>query len=162
MRRGSWVLGTLGLAASMALGAMARPMAAQQTASQLVIFRVLPASRASVAPVTKPMSLRGDQPESRTSWSIATNQPDRKVLASLDRALPRGSALVVTLAAPAGAASAGPVVLDTVPTDVVTGIPVTAGSDLPVRYLVNADSTALRTAVDAQVVTVTYTVVQEP
>jgi len=68
----------------------------------------------------------------------------------------------VTLAAPAGAASAGPVVLDTVPTDVVTGIPVTAGSDLPVRYLVNADSTALRTAVDAQVVTVTYTVVQEP
>jgi len=146
----------------MALGAMARPMAAQQTASQLVIFRVLPASRASVAPVTKPMSLRGDQPESRTSWSIATNQPDRKVLASLDRALPRGSALVVTLAAPAGAASAGPVVLDTVPTDVVTGIPVTAGSDLPVRYLVNADSTALRTAVDAQVVTVTYTVVQEP
>jgi len=162
MRRGSWVLGTLGLAASMALGAMARPMAAQQTASQLVIFRVLPASRASVAPVTKPMSLQGDQPESRTSWSIATNQPDRKVLASLDRALPRGSALVVTLAAPAGAASAGPVVLDTVPTDVVTGIPVTAGSDLPVRYLVNADSTALRTAVDAQVVTVTYTVVQEP
>jgi len=162
MRRGSWVLGVPGLVAGLAFGAMARPVAAQQTASQLVIFRVLPASHASVAPVTKPLSLQGEQPESRTSWSIATNQPDRKILASLDRALPRGSALVVTLAAPAGAASAGPVVLDTVAADVVTGIPVTAESELPVRYLVNADSSAPRTAIDAQVVTVTYTVVEEP
>lgn len=162
MRRGSWVLGALGLAAGMAFGATLCPLAAQQTASQLVIFRILPASHAAVAPVTRPMSLQGGRSESRSSWSIATNQSERKVLASLDRALPRGSSLVVNLTAPAGATSAGPVVLDTVAIDVVTGIPVTAESELPLRYSVNADSAASRVAADARAVTVTYTVVEGP
>ena len=123
---------------------------------------MLPASHASVKPVTKPMSLRGEQPESRTSWSIATSQPARKVLASLDRVLPHGKALVVTMAAPTGAASAGPVVLDTVAADVVTGIPAVTQGELPLRYLVSADSTGARTPAAAQMVTVTYTVVEEP
>lgn len=162
MRRGSWVVGGLGLVVAGVASAAVRPLAAQQTASQLVIFRVLPASHASVAPVTKPMSLQGDRAESRTSWSIATSQPDRKILASLDRALPRGRALVVNLTAPAGAMSAGPVVLDTVATDVVTGIPAVTEGELPLRYVVNADSAASRTAADAQLVTVTYTVVEQP
>jgi len=162
MRRGSWVVGAVGIVVSVASGATMRPLAAQQSASQLVIFRVLPASHASVAPVTKPISLQGTQLESHTSWSIATNQPDRKILASLDRPLPCGSALVVTLSAPTGATSAGPVVLDTVATDVVTGIPVTTQSELPLRYLVNADSAASRAVTDAQAVTVTYTVVEAP
>jgi hypothetical protein len=163
MRRGSLVVGVLGMAVAVASGATVRPLAAQQSASQLVIFHILPASHASVSPVVKPMSLRGERGESRTSWSIATNQPDRKILASLDRALPRGSTLVVTLAAPTGATSAGPVVLDTVATDVVMGIPVTAQSELPLRYIVNADPAAgSRAPADAQQVTVTYTVVEEP
>ena len=97
MRQGSWVLGVLGLALAVGSGAALRPLGAQQSASQLVIFRILPASHASVAPVTRPMSLQGVQDESRGSWSIATNQPDRKIVASLDRALPRGSALVVAM-----------------------------------------------------------------
>lgn len=159
MRLGAWRLGAAGLAVGLAFGAAPRPLAAQQTASQLVIFRILPASHAAVAPVARPMSLRGDQAESRTSWSIATNQPDRKILASLDRALPRGSSLVVTLAAPDGATSAGPVVLDTTAADVVTRIPVTDQSGLPLRYVVNA--TGAREPI-AQAVTVTYTVVEEP
>ena len=162
MRRGSWMLGALGLAVGVTFGATLRPLAAQQTASQLVIFRVLPASHAAVAPVTKPMSLQGDRSESHSSWSIATNQSDRKILASLDRALPRGSSLVVSLTAPAGATSAGAVVLDTVATDVVTGIPVTAQSELPLRYTVSADGTAARATAEARTVTVTYTVVEEP
>lgn len=162
MRRGAWRLGTIGLAVAAAFLAAARPLAAQQTASQLVIFRILPASHATVAPVTKPMSLQGDQAESRTSWSIATNQPDRKILASLDRALPRGSSLVVTLAAPEGATSAGPVVLDTTATDVVTRIPVTDQSGLPLRYVVNTTSAGSRGIAEAQAVTVTYTVVEQP
>ena len=162
MRRGSWMVGLLGLVLGVATGATLRPLAAQQTASQLVIFRVLPASHASVKPVTKPMSLQGEQPESRTSWSIATSQPARKVLASLDRVLPHGNALVVTLAAPTGATSAGPVVLDTVAADVVTGIPAVTQGELPLRYLVSADSTGARATAEPQVVTVTYTVVEEP
>lgn len=161
MRQGSWVLGGLGLALAVASGSAVRPLGAQQTASQLVIFRILPASHGSVAPMTRPMSLQGAQDESRGSWSIATSQPDRKIVASLDRALPRGSALVVTLTPPAGATSAGPVVLDTTAADVVTGIPVTTQSDLPLHYLVNG-RTGPRAAADAQAVTVVYTVVAQP
>jgi hypothetical protein len=107
------------------------------------------------------MSLQGDHAESRTSWSIATSHSDRKILASLDRLL-RGRSLVVRLDAPAGATSAGSVVLDTVAADVVTGIPVTTQSGLPLRYVVNADSASSRAPADAQSVTVTYTVVEEP
>lgn len=155
------MVGVAGLLFGIASGAALRPLAAQQTASQLVIFQILPASHASVAPVTKPMSLKGERAESRTNWSIGTTQPDRKILASLDRALPRGSALVVSLTAPTGASSAGPVVLDTVATDVVTGIPAVTEGELPLRYVVNADSAASRTTA-AQLVTVTYTVVEAP
>ena len=162
MRQRSWMLGVLGLVLGVACGATWRPLVAQQSASQLVIFRVLPASQASVAPVRRPMSLAGARDESHVSWSIATNQPDRKIVASLDRPLSSGSALVVTLAAPAGAASAGPVVLDTAATDVVTGIPAITQSELPLHYRMNGDGTRSRPAADAQVVTVTYTVVEAP
>jgi hypothetical protein len=155
------MVGALGLAVGVASVATPRPLAAQQTASQLVIFRILPASHAAIAPVTRPMSLQGDHAESRTSWSIATSHSDRKILASLDRLL-RGRSLVVRLDAPAGATSAGSVVLDTVAADVVTGIPVTTQSGLPLRYVVNADSASSHAPADAQSVTVTYTVVEEP
>ena len=162
MRRGSWMLGALGLAGGVLFSALLRPLAAQQTASQLVIFRILPASHAAVAPVTAPVSLQGDHTESRTSWSIVTNRSDQKILASLDRPLPSGSSLSVALTAPAGAVSVGSVRLDTVAADVVTGIPVTSQRELPLRYLVNAGLAASRVAADAQTVTVTYTVVEEP
>jgi hypothetical protein len=156
------MLGVMGLAVGVSSGATLRPLAAQQTASQLVIFHVLPASHASVAPVATPMSLKGAPEERRSSWSIATNQPDRKILASLDRALPRGTSLVVAVGAPSGATSVGPVVLDTVAADVVTGIPVVTGNELPLRYTVKADTAGTRAPADAQKVTVTYTVVEEP
>ena len=162
MRLGSWMLGVSGLAVGVASGATLRPLAAQQSASQLVIFRILPASHASVAPVARPMSLQGAPDAGHTSWSIATNQADRKILASLDRALPRGTSLVVAVGAPSGATSAGPVVLDTVAADVVTGIPVVTQNDLPLRYTVNAPTAGTRAPADAQMVTVTYTVVEEP
>lgn len=162
MRQRSWIPGVLGLVLGVASGATLRPLAAQQSASQLVIFRVLPASQASVAPVTRPLSLESAKDESHGSWSIATNRPDRKVVASLDRALSRGNALVVTLSAPSGATSAGPVVLDTAAVDVVTGIPATTQSELPLHYRMNSDRTGPGTVADAQVVTVTYTVVEAP
>ena len=162
MRRGAWRLAAFALAVGVTLGAATRPLAAQQTASQLVMFRVLPASHAAVAPVATPMSLQGDRAESRSSWSIATNQPDRKILASIDHPLPRGSSLIVSLAAPSGARSAGPVGLSTVATDVVTGIPVTTESGLPLRYVVNSTAASGREVADPQAVTVTYTVVEEP
>jgi hypothetical protein len=162
MRHGARTLGWVGLVIGVASSVPTRPLAAQQTASQLVIFRVLPASHAAVAPVAKPMSLQGGHVEGGTSWSISTNQADRKVLASLDRALARGSTLLVMLSPPPGATSVGPVVLDTVGTDVVTGIPVTTQADMPLRYIVNADPKRASASPDGQTVMVTYTVVEQP
>jgi hypothetical protein len=162
MRQAARTLGWLALVTGVAGSMPARPLAAQQTASQVVIFRILPASHAAIAPVAKPMSLQAGHTESGASWSISTNQADRKILASLDRALPRGSTLLVMLTPPPGATSAGPVVLDTVGTDVVTGIPVTSQTDMPLRYIVNADPRGVPTNPVGQTVMVTYTVVEQP
>lgn len=146
--------------ASVVLGAVALLGSAQrveaQTASQVVRFRVLPASRASVDPVTKSLSTRGTA-ATETRFAIGTTEPNRKVLASLDRAVP-GVSLTVSLTPPAGASTRGPVVLDTVANDLLTSIPVSVESGLPVRYTLKADDAPAA----ERTLTVTYTVVEQP
>lgn len=134
-----------------------------QTATQVVHFRVLPASRAAVEPVKTPLSMRGAAPaQADTRYAIGTTEPNRKLIASLDRALPVGASLSVSLTPPSGAVAAGPVVLDTVATDLLTSIPVSVASDLPVRYTLRADTPSTPLAADERVVTVMYTVVEQP
>lgn len=134
-----------------------------QTATQVVRFRVLPASRAAIEPVTTPLSMRGAKSaEARTRYAFGTTEPNRKLLASLDRAMPGGITLSVSLTPPAGASTAGPVVLDTVATDLLTSIPVSAETGLPVRYTLSADSTPAPLGAEERTVTVTYTVVEQP
>lgn len=60
--------------------------------------------------------------DSSTRYAITTNGSNRKITAELDQAMPAGVTLKVNLAAPTGASSAGPVVLETTAADVVTGI----------------------------------------
>lgn len=131
-----------------------------QTASQVVRFRVLPASRASVDPVTKPLSTRGTA-AAESHFAIGTTEPNRKVLASVDHAVP-GMSLSVALTPPAGAASRGPVVLDTVAHDLLTSIPVAVESGLPVRYTLSTDDAPTARSAEDRAVTVTYTVVEQP
>jgi hypothetical protein len=72
--------------------------------------------------------------------------------------MPSGSSLVVVMTAPTGGRSAGESTLGTDAVDVVTAIPASDSSGLPVRYSVRAPSgigsAALRT--------VTYTVTTAP
>ena len=150
--------------AAVVLGAMTFLGAAQrveaQTASQVVRFRVLPASRASVEPVTRPLSTRGTA-AAESRYAIGTTEPNRKILASLDRAVP-GVSLSVALTPPTGASTRGAVVLDTVAHDLLTSIPVSVESGLPVRYTLNGDAAPAERSAEDRAVTVTYTVVEEP
>ena len=155
------MLGWMGLAAGFALSAASRPVEAQQRASQLVVFRVLPASQATMAPATQPLTLHPSRAtESRTSYSIGSNDGGRKITASLDRALPSGATLSVALAAPAGATSAGRTPLDTVSMDLVTEIPAASEKPLPVVYTLRAGASEPAAAAGER--TVTYTVVEAP
>lgn len=143
------------------LGAASRLDA--QSATQVVRFRVLPASRAAVEPVRTPLSMHGaTTAQAETRYAFGTSEPNRKLLASLDRAMPDGVSLTVTLTPPSGATTAGPVMLDTVATDLLTSIPVASEAGLPVRYTLRAGESPSRASAEERDVTVTYTVVEQP
>lgn len=60
---------------------------------------------------------------SSTTYKVGTLLRTAKITAELSTALPTGVTLRITLAAPSGATSEGPVTLTTVPQDVVTNVP---------------------------------------
>lgn len=91
------------------------------------------------------------------TYAVTTNETNRKITAQLDADMPAGVTLLVTLAAPAGATSAGAVSLGTTPVDVVTGIGTLNASGLGVSYSLTATSAA--GVVPADTRTVTYTIV---
>lgn len=101
----------------------------------------------------------GGAPTSATanaSYAITTNETNRKITAEINSALPAGVTLSVSLAAPAGGASAGAVSLGTTAQDVVTGISPVNASGLGVTYTLSA--TAAAGVVPSGTRTVTYTV----
>jgi hypothetical protein len=138
--------------------AAATPVAAQ-SATQLVRFRVVALQQAAVQQPSAAMVPRaGASATSMGSYGLATNETNRKISASLDQAMPNGSSLVVTMAAPVGGRSTGDTTLGTVDTDVVTAIPASESRGLPVRYTVRAP-VGLR---GPEQRTVTYTITEAP
>jgi len=134
-----------------------------QTATQVVRFRVQPASQAAVEPVKTPLSMRdAKSTEAETRYAIGSTAPNRKLLASLDHALPGGVSLSVVLTPPTGATTSGSLVLDTIATDLLTSIPVSSETGLPVRYTLSTDAAPARLSAEEREVTVTYTVVEQP
>ena len=150
----------VGLAAVVA----AAGSAAGQTATQVVHFRVDAVSQLAVsgnpAPLVVSAAVAGQGPTSAsastTTYAISTNESNQKIVASLDQAMPSGTDLEVTLAAPSGASSRGAISLATSGSDVVTGISTTASSALPITYRLNAGISA---SVVSATRTVTYTIV---
>lgn len=69
-----------------------------------------------------------------TTYSISTNGNNKKIVASLNQAMPDYTALKVQLAAPQGATSAGYVTLGTSAQDLVTGISKKRASGLEISY----------------------------
>ena len=146
-----------------ALGCFAE-IAIAQTATQVVRIQVNAISQIGVSGSPSPLVIStataGEAPTSVTSdgatYAITTNEANQKITASIDQALPAGIALEVQLGAPAGAASAGSVPLNTAAADLVTGITRTAAAALPITYRLRATSSA---PLGQAVRTVTFTIV---
>ena len=138
-----------GVAGILAVGLGSGGLSAQ-SATQTVTFSVVSMSRASFAGTVSPVIVRsapaGRVPTSAvvggTTYAIMTNESNQKIAASLDEAMPSGVSLAVSLAAPAGAASAGPTTLGTASADVVTGISAVNAPALPISFTLEARSAA--------------------
>lgn len=135
-----------------------RAQTVPQTATQRVIFHVLPRRQGSVAAPTHSLAISpaGVAVDS-ASYTIGINAPHWKIAASLDRPLPRGVELAVELVAPPGAHARGITRLSTTTTDLVAGIAAVTATRLPVTYALTTE----RHVADAgaQTRTVTFTVV---
>jgi hypothetical protein len=149
------------LAAAVIILAGTAPLAAQRSVSQVVNFRILGQSRATVAPMATPIAL-GQTGATVASgvMTLTTNESNQKIVASLDRAMPAGATLSAALRAPLAAASTGRKLLETRATDVVTGIAATTAAKLPIEYRVqNANPASQEPARDGEQRLVTYTII---
>ena len=116
---------------------------------------LLPGSRAvfaqTLAVSGNPAALKitaavaGSQPTSvsnnLTTYTVVTPNPANrtyKITAQLTAPMPTNVTLTVTLAAPAGATSVGPVALDMTARDVVTGIPRSTNATRAITYQLSA------------------------
>gem|GEM_PF-840503 len=139
---------------------------ADNTATQLVSIRVTPVSTIRVhgnpglleAFPTSDGSVY-EAKDSSTSYSFFTTEKDRKITGALSQNTPQHTVLKVKLQAPSGSSSAGSVQLSTSPRDLVTGIAVTQGKNLPITYTFSATKDA--GTVPMKQFTVTYTITGE-
>ena len=119
-----------------------------QVATQTVTFSVVSTSRAAISGTASPMMVRsatGSRAPTSASvggstYAITTNESNQKIAVSLDRPMPTGVALSVSLQAPAGAASLGRKNLRTASVDVVTGISAVSSAALPIVYSLSANA----------------------
>ncbi len=130
---------------------------AQSGHSQRIIIRVVTVRHAEAEAPAAPLSTRSTAASiASASYAIATNEDNQKIAASLDRPLPEGVALSVALAAPMGATGHGATRLGTEATDVLSGIPASTSSTLPMTYALTADRGVPSRG---ETRTVTYTIV---
>jgi hypothetical protein len=149
------------LAVLVAAGASTAGALSAQTADQVVSYEVAAIDEISVAGTPSLIvnaGTAGSQPGSASAsgtYSVTTNGTGMKITAEIDAAMPAGVTLTASLAAPAGATSAGVVTLSPTPQDAVSGITEVAESGLGITY-------GLEATVSAGVVsgnrTVTYTI----
>ena len=142
--------------------ASAASAAAAQTATQTVTFQVDAINQIAFSgspSLVINTASAGVDPTAATataSWAVTTNQTGSKITASIGSVMPTGVTLAVTLAAPAGATSAGAQSLSTTAVDLVTGLTKVAQGALGVTYSLSA--TAAAGVVSSTSRTVTYTI----
>lgn len=90
-------------------------------------------------------AIAGSQPQPAVDGSTVysvTASSGEKITAYIDQAMPAGVTLEISLAGPAGSVSAGPVVLTTVPQDLVCLLPAGTSSGLSITYTLRATVSA--------------------
>ena len=151
-------------AVALALVTFAAATAQAQTANQTVTFAVNAINQISFAgapSLTITTATAGSAPTSVTdasaTWAVTTNQTGAKITASIPTIMPAGLTLSSSLAAPAGATSAGFLALGTVAVDLVTVITKIAQNAMVVTYKLDATAAAGVVASSTRVVTYTIT-----
>lgn len=97
-----------------------------------------------------------DATDASTTYNITTNESSRKIVGSLDADYATGITLKVTLAAPAGASSAGQQTLSlATPVDLVTGISQLAEQTKLITYVASATVSADPASAESHTVTFT-------
>ena len=76
------------------------------------------------------------------TYSVSTNEENKKISASLDSAMPAGCCLEVNLSPPTGARSTGSQTLSSTPVDLIIELSRVSQSGLPMIYNFNVDMTA--------------------
>lgn len=94
--------------------------------------------------------------DNSTTYAVTTNNTARKVTGAVSTAMPSGTTLGISLAAPTGATSAGNINMTTTAQSLVTAIANIAQASLVVNYTFTATLSASQ--VSAATNTVTYTV----
>jgi hypothetical protein len=135
-----------------------------QTATQTVTFQVDAINRVSVAGTPALVintAVAGSAPTSVTSatnsWAVTTNQTGAKITGSIGADMPAGLTLSATLAAPAGATSAGIQALSSTAVDLVTTITKLNASGLGLTYQLDATAAAGVVTTSTRLVTFTIT-----
>jgi len=136
---------------------------AADTATQRITIEVKPIDEIALTgerpTLTIGTATAGEAPAAVTAdggaYAITTNGSDRKITASIAKALPPGVTLSVAMDAPAGGTSLGWQALSAAPAELVTGITRIAQSGIPVRYRLAATLDAGILSVKTETVTLT-------
>ena len=80
--------------------------------------------------------------DTSTTYSFTSSSDASRIVGAVNSNLPGNTSLTIMLAAPAGASSAGGVVLSTTNQDLVTNIPIASGSNLNITYQFSATCAA--------------------
>lgn len=157
------IIPLLGLAALFGLArtAGAAASATQDITYEVVAINELSVSNAGPIALTVNAATAGQQPDadtdSSTSYSITTNETNRKITGVLDEDMPANTTLTVNLTAPTVGASAGAQSLSTVARDLVTGITKVAdNAGNTIAYSLSA--TVAAGVVASNTIQVTYTI----
>jgi hypothetical protein len=152
-------------AAAFAL-AFVSSVAHAQTATQTVTFSVSAINQITVsgdASLTLGAAAPGSDPtpvtNTATTYSITTNEANKRITASIPTVMPNGVTLTVALAAPSGATTTGAQPLSTTAVNLVTGISAQTANGLGITYTLSATAAA-GTVSSSRVVT--FTVVTGP
>jgi len=137
-----------------------------QTATQSVGIQVQSINQITVAGAPSLVintAVAGSQPTQATAsgtYAITTNDTSRIITVEIDSDMPANTTLKVTMAAPSGGTSTGPVTLSTTPQNAVTGFGMVIGSNLAIGYTL--DATVSAGIIAATTRTVTFTIIAGP
>jgi len=131
---------------------------ASVTATQKITIKVEAINEISVSGDPETFLISEDKSsivDSSTTYAITTNEANKKIIAKIDKELPKGLTLKVQLDPPKGATS-NEVALSTTQQDVVLGMGPVAAKDMKIHYTLIVDE---KPEIDESSVNVVFTIV---